>query len=187
MTILWVKGCGFPIVFRNVWVTVLDDFFLLSFYPDCLSECTYKPLKTKYLPGFGSFMQVFCTTRKYKFCQSRPSQSLFQFFFFFIPILFALIYILPMTGGVWVNTGFILYSTSPFSLTFILSICLYSILFIYIKKKLSAVSPAMQFFSLLPKAPFMFLVFFLLSSKLCYLPYSLIFPWAHILSNSIVT
>ena len=90
------------------------------------------------------------------------------------------------TTGVWVNTGFILYSTSPFSFTFILSICLYSILFIY-KKKLSAVSPAMQFFSLLPKAPFMFLVFFLLSSKLCYLPYSLIFHYAHILSNSIVT
>ena len=44
------------------------------------------------------------------------------------------------TTGVWVNTGFILYSTSPFSFTFILSICLYSILFIYKKKTICSVT-----------------------------------------------
>ena len=131
MTILWVKELKkvvvSPLFFVTYGLLFWMIFFCYLFILTAWVNVHISPWRQKYLPGFGSFMQVFCTTRKYKFCQSRPSQSLFHFFFF-IPILFALIYILPMTGGVWVNTGFILYSTSPFSFTFI---CLYLYLYLY--------------------------------------------------------
>ena len=145
------------------------------------------PWRQKYLPGFGSFMQVFCTTRKYKFCQSRSSKFLFQFFNKFPSCLHLFIFYRWIYN--WSVSEYRIHSIQYFTLQFnfhIKHLLIFHFVYLY-KKKLSAVSPAMQFFSLLPKAPFMFLVFFLLSSKLCYLPYSLIFPWAHILSNSIVT
>ena len=55
---------------------------MLSFYPDCLSECTYKPLKTKIFARIWQLYASFLHNKKVQVL-SITSQSKFISFFFF--------------------------------------------------------------------------------------------------------
>ena len=87
-------------------------------------------------------MQVFCTTRKYKFCQSRPSKFLFQFFNKFPSYLHLFIFYRWIYN--WSVSEYRIHSIQYFTLQFnfhIKHLLIFHFVYLY-KKKLSTVSHA---------------------------------------------
>ena len=134
-----------PLFFVTYGLLFWMIFFCYLFILTAWVNVHTSPWRQKYLPGFGSFMQVFCTTRKYKFCQSRPSKFLFQFFNKFPSYLNLFIFYRWIYN--WSVSEYRIHSIQYFTLQFhfhllililililclyLYCICLYSILFTY--------------------------------------------------------